>query len=389
MATLLLIVIYAAFISLGLPDSLFGTAWPAIYSEFNLPISASALVTVTVSCCTVVSSLFSARVIRRFGTGKVSFVSTLLTALAMAGFALAPNLGTMMLLALPLGLGAGAVDAALNNYVALHYSATHMSFLHCFYGVGVSISPYILSLVITGAGGWRGGYRIVCLLQLAIALLLGMTLPLWGRGKPTATRGEGEKVRALSLGQTLKIPGVKVMGLLFFTSCAIEGTCGAWASTYLVEFKHVGVDTAAGIVTFYYVGMTLGRFLSGVLANRLHPWQIIRLGMGVLAVALVVLLLPGSGALCGLGLFLVGLGNGPLYPNFSYLTPDNFGAEVSQSVIGVQMTFASLASMATPTLCGLLGQQWGMGIYPWYMLAFFLPMVPAARWARVHLKGGR
>lgn len=376
MATALLIIIYIAFIGLGIPDSLFGTAWPAIYSEFELPISFGSFVTIIISCGTVLSSVISSKIISRLGTNKVSAYSTLLTALALLGFSFAPNLWVMCFWAIILGIGAGAIDVALNNYVAIHYSATHMSFLHCFYGVGVSVSPYILSLVIAGNFGWRGGYRIAFAIQLIITLLLFLSLPLWRKAHGGENESEENTHKDLSFGSVLKIPGVKMMCSLFIASCAIECTCGGWGSTFLVEYKHLSADKAAQIIMIYYIGMTLGRFLSGVLAAKLHSWKIIKLGQIVLGLALLLLILPGGVYLCALGMFLIGLGNGPLFPNFNYLTPENFGSDISQSVIGIQMASAYIGIMLAPTLCGLLGQVFGMVIFPYYLILFYAIMIP-------------
>lgn len=382
MATALLIIIYIAFIGLGIPDSLFGTAWPAIYSEFELPISFGSFVTIIISCGTVLSSVISSKIISRLGTNKVSAYSTLLTALALLGFSFAPNLWVMCFWAIILGVGAGAIDVALNNYVAIHYSATHMSFLHCFYGVGVSVSPYILSLVIAGNFGWRGGYRIAFAIQLIITLLLFLSLPLWRKAHGGENESEENTHKDLSFGSVLKIPGVKMMCSLFIASCAIECTCGGWGSTFLVEYKHLPAEKAAQIIMIYYIGMTLGRFLSGVLAAKLHSWKIIKLGQIVLGLALLLLILPGGVYLCALGMFLIGLGNGPLFPNFNYLTPENFGSDISQSVIGIQMASAYIGIMVTPAVCGLLGQVFGMVIFPFYLILFYAIMIPVT----IHVK---
>lgn len=386
MATALLIIIYIAFIGLGIPDSLFGTAWPAIYSEFELPISFGSFVTIIISCGTVLSSVISSKIISRLGTNKVSAYSTLLTALALLGFSFAPNLWVMCFWAIILGAGAGAIDVALNNYVALHYSATHMSFLHCFYGVGVSASPYILSLVIAGNFGWRGGYRIAFAIQLIITLLLFLSLPLWRKAHGGENESEENTHKDLSSGSVLKIPGVKMMCSLFIASCAIECTCGGWGSTFLVEYKHLPAEKAAQIIMIYYIGMTLGRFLSGVLAAKLHSWKIIRLGQIVLGLALLLLILPGGVYLCALGMFLIGLGNGPLFPNFNYLTPENFGSDISQSVIGIQMASAYIGIMVAPALCGLLGQIFGMVIFPFYLILFCAIMIPVTVRVKTMLK---
>ena len=382
MATALLIIIYIAFIGLGIPDSLFGTAWPAIYSEFELPISFGSFVTIIISCGTVLSSVISSKIISRLGTNKVSAYSTLLTALALLGFSFAPNLWVMCFWAIILGIGAGAIDVALNNYVAIHYSATHMSFLHCFYGVGVSVSPYILSLVIAGNFGWRGGYRIAFAIQLIITLLLFLSLPLWRKAHGGENESEENTHKDLSFGSVLKIPGVKMTCSLFIASCAIECTCGGWGSTFLVEYKHLPAEKAAQIIMIYYIGMTLGRFLSGVLAAKLHSWKIIKLGQIVLGLALLLLILPGGVYLCALGMFLIGLGNGPLFPNFNYLTPENFGSDISQSVIGIQMASAYIGIMVAPAVCGLLGQVFGMVIFPFYLILFYAIMIPVT----IHVK---
>ena len=386
MATALLIIIYIAFIGLGIPDSLFGTAWPAIYSEFELPISFGSFVTIIISCGTVLSSVISSKIISRLGTNKVSAYSTLLTALALLGFSFAPNLWVMCFWAIILGVGAGAIDVALNNYVAIHYSATHMSFLHCFYGVGVSVSPYILSLVIAGNFGWRGGYRIAFAIQLIITLLLFLSLPLWRKAHGGENESEENTHKDLSFGSVLKIPGVKMMCSLFIASCAIECTCGGWGSTFLVEYKHLPAEKAAQIIMIYYIGMTLGRFLSGVLAAKLHSWKIIKLGQIVLGLALLLLILPGGVYLCALGMFLIGLGNGPLFPNFNYLTPENFGSDISQSVIGIQMASAYIGIMVAPAVCGLLGQVFGMVIFPFYLILFYAIMIPVTVRVKTVLK---
>lgn len=378
MSTVLLIVIYIAFIGLGVPDSLFGTAWPAIYGDFNLPISFGSFVTVIASCGTTVSSLVSSRLISRFGTNKVTAVSTLATALSLLLFAVSDNYIYMCFLAIPLGLGAGAVDVALNNYVAIHYSATQMSFLHCFYGIGVSVSPYVLSLVINGSYGWRGGYKIAFLIQIAITVLLFATLPLWKRAHAPLTVNSEECEKSLSLSQTLKISGVKLMCLMFITSCAIEWTCGSYGTTFLVEYKNIAKDVAATYLMVYYIGITIGRFLSGVVATKLHSWKIVKIGICILGVAMAVLLLPLPNIFSAVGVFLIGLGNGPIFPNLNYLAPETFGKDVSQSVIGVQMASAYIGIMLAPALCGILGQFFGMGIFPYYLAAFYLIMLFAA-----------
>lgn len=386
MATLLLIVIYVAFIGLGIPDSLLGTAWPAIFPEFGMPLSMLSAVSITISCFTTLSSMNSARVIKRFGTGLVTAVSTALTVLGLVGFALSGSVWWFFLSAIPLGLGAGCIDSALNNYVSLHYSATVMSFLHCFYGVGVTVSPYVLSLVISGESGWRGGYWTAVCIQAAIALVMILTIPWWRKAHGAESIEAEKRMKALPLRESLRIPGVATMCGLFLCFCAIEATAGGWGSTYLVTHQGTSPDEAAALVALFYVGMTLGRFFSGVLATRLTSWQIIRMGMIVLSLALALLLMPGPSWLAGAALLLIGLGNGPLYPNFNFLTPQHFGAEVSQSVMGLQMAASSVGVMIAPALCGLLGQTLGMGVFPWYLAAFYLLTLLGVRVFRRQLR---
>lgn len=374
MATILLIIIYIAFIGLGLPDSLFGTAWPAIYDELSLPLSLGSIVTIIITTGTIVSSLFSSQVIAKFGTGKVTAVSTAMTAAALLGFSLSGSFLPLCFLAIPLGLGAGAIDTGLNNYVAIHYSASQMSLMHFFYGIGITISPYLMSRLLSTDAGWRGGYRSAFFIQLAIALLLFVTLSLWKKVAKKESQEE-EPIKVLTIQELIKIPGVVNMWVLFLTSCAIESTTNGWGSTFLVEFKGMAVDQAAKTMIFYFVGFTAGRLLSGILATRLSCWKIIRIGMYVLGGALVLLLLPLPDYFMFLALFLIGMGNSPMFPNFTYLAPQNFGADISQSVIGTQMAAANTGFLVAPLLCSLLGQALGMGVFPIYLAVLFVFMV--------------
>lgn len=375
MATLLLIVIYIAFIGLGIPDSLFGAAWPAISREFGQPVSAAGSVTLLISGGTVVSSLLSARVINRFGTGAVTAFSTALTAAALLGFSLSGSIAWLWLFAVPLGLGAGAVDSALNNYVALHYKASHMSYLHCFYGVGVTLSPYLMSLALSQSGNWHTGYRAAFFIQAAIACVTLLSLPLWRR-----TKGDGapeEEPRTLGFRALAGNPSVRTAWLVFFGSCAIEYTCGTWGSTFLVEAKGMEAGEAALLLTLYYAGMAIGRFLSGVLSARLASWTIIHGGQGLVLAAVLLLLLPLPASAAGAGLFLIGLGNGPVFPNLIHLTPKNFGRDVSQSVMGSQMAASYAGILLMPPLFGLLAQAAGAPLFPWFLLALFALMIGA------------
>lgn len=373
--TILLIVIYIAFIGLGIPDSLFGTAWPAIYMELGLPFSFGSVVTVLISAGTVLSSLLSPLLIRRFSTGRLTAFSTALTAASLIGFSFSDSLIFFCLLALPLGIGAGAVDTALNNYISLHYSASHMSFLHCFYGIGVSLSPYLMSLIISSPSGWRGGYQAAFMIQIFITLLLFAALPLWKKADSVHPHPSEENVDSLSLRRILNIPGVISICCVFITSCGIEYTCGSWGSTFLVEYRNLPFDTAARIIMFYYIGMTLGRFISGLLSCVLHSWQIIRIGQCLLGISILFLIIPAPPFFAAVGLFLIGLGNGPLFPNLNYLTPQNFGADVSPSVMGIQMAASYIGIMLVPALFGFLGQALSPGIFPFYLLLFYIGMI--------------
>jgi len=377
MAILLLIIIYLAFIGLGIPDSLFGTAWPAIYTEFNLPLSFGSAITIICSLCTTLSSLFSVHLIRKFGTNKVTAFCTSLTAIALFGFSFADNFWMLCLLAVPLGLGAGAIDNGLNAYVSLHYSATQMSFLHSCYGVGVTISPYILSLVISSDAGWRGGYRIAFFIQLFISLVMFISLPVWHKAHGKAQSQEERKPKVLTFKELLQLPGIKAVWCIFLCSCAIEFICGSWGSTFLVEYKGLPIDKAAGMVVFYYAGITLGRFFSGLLATKWSCWKIVKIGEYIIAAAILILLLPLPTVFSALGLFLVGFGNGPLYPNFSYLTPSNFGEENAEAVMGTEQVFAYIGATGVPAVCGVIAQIFGLWLFPIFLLIFFVPLVIA------------
>ena len=387
MATLLLIVIYIAFIGLGVPDSLFGTAWPAIYTDLNLPVSWASIVTIIVSCGTITSSLLSSWLISRFGTGKITAVSTLMTALALLGFSCSDSMLWLCLCAIPLGLGAGSIDTALNNYVALHYKASHMNFLHCFYGIGVSLSPYLMSLALS-KGTWEGGYRAVFWFQLAIAALTVLALPLWKKVRHAQNGEEEEETpRVLSFPALMKMPKVRMACLVFIGYCALEYTCGTWGSTFLVNAKGAAADTAARMVTFYYIGLALGRFLSGVLAGRLHSRQLVKIGQMILLAAAVSLFLPLPFAFCSVSLFFIGLGNGPIFPNMLHLTPELFGKDLSQAVIGAEMATSYIGVLLAPALFGLIAQNVTAALFPVYLLVLYALMITGTA-ASVYKKDG-
>ena len=371
MATLLIAVIYAAFIGLGLPDSLFGTAWPSIYAEYGLPFSFGSLVTVITFFGTFSSSLLSATLIRKIGTAKLTAFCTVLTAVSILGFGLSHHFWILLVLSIPLGLGAGSIDAGLNNYVAIHYSASRMSFLHCFYGVGVTVSPFILALVFRNGMNWRNGYLIAGAIQMILAVIMILSIPIWSRVNGKESFSE-EQYERLSITQAAAIPGVKVMWFLFFFSVALEMSVGNWSSTFLVEHRHLSHEFAARAMTFYYLGITLGRLLSGLLAKKLHSWQIIKAGLLVLAAALGLLILVNNSVAAVAALMLIGLGNGPMFPNFNYLTPENFGESKSPAIIGTQMAAANLAVFTMPVLLGILGQIFGMFLFPYFLLFCYI-----------------
>lgn len=374
MVTILLIVIYIAFIGLGIPDSLFGTAWPAIYTEYGLPISLGGVITMVTFIGTTISSLLSARLIRKFGTARLTAGCTLLTALALLGFSFSHSFVVLIILAVPLGLGAGSIDTALNNYVASHYNASQMSFLHCFYGVGVTVSPFILTIVFRNDTNWRIGYGIATIIQFAIAAIVIFSLPLWNRVRDKNEISESA-IKSLSVIEASKIRGVKVMWLLFLCTCSIELTVGAWSSTFLVESRGATEELAAETITFYYLGMTSGRFLSGVLARKIHSRTIITIGSVILGIALLMLTITNNSYIAIAALFLIGLGNGPLFPNLNYLTPEQFGEERSAALIGAQMAVANIGIVISPLLFGFLGQALGMGLFGYYLLFFYFFLV--------------
>lgn len=373
----LLVVIYIAFIGLGVPDSLIGSAWPAIHSEMNIPVEAVSILTFIISGCTVLSSMFSAGILNKLGTAKVTAFSTAMTAAALLGFSFAPSFWLMIPLAVILGLGAGAIDSGLNNYVALHFKASHMNFLHCFYGIGVSLSPYLMSQALNNAG-WRGGYRYAFYVQAAITLLLIISIPMWKKSS-SAEESEEEKSVSLSLLQMAKMPEVRQVWVIMLATNAIEYACGVWGSTYLVSEKGFEAKHGALALTVYYVGMSIGRFVSGLLSDKISTWKRIGIGTVILAPAIAIMLLPLHGAVTVVGLFLVGLGNGSIYPNMIHLTPHNFGKEASQSVMGSQIAFAYIGVMLAPPAVSLISGLFGIKIYPVLLAVLYAIMVIALK----------
>ena len=370
-STMLLVIIYLSFISLGLPDSLLGSAWPTMVSELNAPLWGAGILQMTTSLCTIISSLNSARLIRRFGTGRLTAMSCLLTAMALMGMSFAPHYAFLLLLCIPLGLGAGTVDAAINNYVALHCEPRHMNWLHCFWGVGTIISPMVMSAVLAAGMRWTVGYRGVSAMQLALSVVLFSTLKLW----QDASAQDGEReAKVLTVRQVLSLPGAK-QGLLNFTCyCAVESTFMLWSATYLVMARGMDAARAASMGGLFFIGITAGRGVSGFIAMKLKPRQMVRLGQTLMAAAGVLLLVPGT-AVTLAGILLMGLGCAPVYPNIVQDTPRNYGAENSQAVIGVQMAFAYIGSLFMPTIFGWIASILGYGILPVFALVFTAVMI--------------
>ena len=372
----LLVVIYVAFIGLGVPDSLIGSAWPALHAELNIPVEAVSILTFLISGCTVLSSMFSAKILNKSGTAKVTAFSTAMTAAALFGFSVATSFLVMIPLAVLLGLGAGAIDSGLNNYVALHCKASHMNFLHCFYGVGVSLSPYLMSHALNDVG-WRSGYQYAFYVQSAITLLLILSLPLWK--KNASAEQEEEKSVSLTIWQLAKKREIRQVWVIMLATNAIEYACGVWGSTYLVTEKGFEATHGALALTVYYVGMSVGRFVSGLLSDKISTWKRIGIGTAILAPAIAIMLLPLPGAAAVVGLFFVGLGNGSIYPNMIHLTPHNFGKEASQSVMGSQIAFAYIGVMLAPPMVSLTSTLFGIGVYPVLLAVLYVIMVIALK----------
>lgn len=374
MFTLLLIVIYIAYIGLGLPDSLFGTAWPAMYPQWELPISHANFVTIINCMGTTTASMLSARFIKKFGPGGVTAISTALTAASLLGISYALNFWWICILSIPLGLGAGAIDTALNNYVATHYNASQMSFLHCFYGVGITFSPYIMSLALSDNSAWQKGYRLAFFVQFGITLVMILALPLWKKVKTTqeAAGEEDDEIIILSYRKMLRNASIVMILFAFMTSCALEALCNIWGATYLVDAKGYHPDEAASLIMFYYIGFTLGRFLSGVLANKLSAWFLTCAGVSICGIATVIILLPLPNIFAAVGLCLMGFGVGPIFPNLTHLTPTIFGKKISQSVIGAEMAMSYVAYMGIPFVFGIFARNISITLYPWFLAIIFV-----------------
>ena len=373
MYTLLLLLIYLAFISLGLPDSLLGSAWPVIHQELQVPLSYAGAVTMIISFGTICSSLMSERLTKKLGVNIVTVCSVLLTAIALYGFSTASAFWMLCLWGIPYGLGAGAIDAALNNYVALHYNSRHMSWLHCFWGVGTIISPYIMSYALT-TSVWQNGYRTVSFLQMGITVILLVTLPVWKVNRK-ANEQKAEQAAVIGIRGALKIKGVPQLLLGFFSYCSLESTLLLWSSSYLVGAKGVTAQKAAAFASLFCIGITAGRFLSGLVTEKLGDYNLIRIGTGILLLGCIAMILPLKTDAAALGgLVVMGLGCAPVYPSIIHATPDNFGAQNSQAIIGIQMASAYVGSTFMPPVFGLIANHISVALMPFFVLFFIVLM---------------
>ena len=400
MANLLLAIIYLAFISLGLPDGLLGAAWPTMSGELGAPLSWAGGISMVISAGTIVSALLSDRLTLRFGAGRVTAVSVGLTALALFGFAYAPNYWILIVMAVPYGLGAGGVDAALNNYVAVHYASRHMSWLHCMWGLGALFGPYMMGFALAHQYGWQWGYRSVGALQIVLTAILVLSLPLWRRrtdaprnasqapgeaddpAQTVAAAGEQQR-KPLGLAGVLRIRGAAQILIMFFCYCSIEQTTILWASSYMAGVDHVDLQAAANYASLVFIGITVGRFVSGFATMRLSDAQMIRLGAAIIVAGVVLLALPVPGVWNSVaGFVVIGLGCAPVYPCIIHSTPAYFGADRSQAIVGVQMASAYVGTMLMPPLFGLLAQHTTLRLLPWYLLVFTAGLIAMHEWLR-------
>ena len=374
MFSLLLALIYVSFISLGLPDSLLGSAWPQMQESLGVSLSLGGVISFLITASTILSSLMSHRVIQRFGTGGVTMCSVAMTALALLGFSLSDSFLVLCLWAIPYGLGAGSVDAALNNFVALHCKAKHMSWLHCFWGIGATGGPYIMGLCLSRGMGWQAGYRTISFLQMALTLIQLLSLPLWKKQELPLSGGETVRPQTPQWRKLLKRPGVKAALTAFFFYSALELTTGLWGSSYMVAVRGISPETAAKWISLFYLGITAGRFFSGFLTLRFSDDTMVRLGEGTAIVGIILLLLPLHNLFLCVGLILTGLGCAPIYPSLLHATPQRFGKSLSQSLMGTQMAISYLGSTTMPPVSGFLSEKISMGLYPVLLLVFALCM---------------
>ncbi|EDT74105.1 MFS transporter [Clostridium butyricum] len=374
MIHLLLAVIYLSFISLGLPDSLLGSAWPAMYGEFGVPVSYAGIISMIIAAGTILSSLQSDRLTRKLGTGKVTAISVAMTAVALFGFSFSNSFWILCFWAIPYGLGAGSVDSSLNNYVALNYASRHMSWLHCMWGVGASLGPYIMGYAMTGGQGWNSGYGYIAVLQIVLTIILIFSLPLW-KNRAEEKNADDVNAKTLTLKEIIKISGAKEIMITFFCYCALEQTTGLWASSYLTLHKGISADKAASFASMFFIGITIGRAFSGFITMKLSDSKMIRFGQGVAAIGIITLMLPFGEYISLIGLIMIGLGCAPIYPCIIHSTPEYFGADKSQAIIGVQMASAYIGTLLMPPIFGLIAEYINVSLYPVYLFIVMIFMV--------------
>jgi len=374
MVGLLLAIIYISFVSLGLPDALLGAAWPLMQVDLNVPVSFAGGISLIIAIGTVISSLLSDRLTKWLGAGKITAISVGMTAVALFGFSISTQYWQLCLWAIPYGLGAGSVDASLNNYVAIHYASRHMSWLHCMWGLGASIGPYIMGAALTGGLSWNTGYRIISLLQVVLTAVLFLSLPLWKK-RSDEPGADGAKAKPLTMKQIFGLKGAKEVMLAFFCYCGLEQTCILWGSSYFVMVNGLDEETAASLASLFMLGLTFGRFLSGFVTYKLNDTNMIRLGEGIIVSGVAVMLLPIGNAAAMIGLALIGLGCAPIYPCIIHSTPDHFGEENSQAIIGIQMASAYVGICCMPPLFGLIAGHIGAGLLPAYLAAINAVMI--------------
>ncbi len=373
MVSVLLVIIYTSFVSLGLPDALLGAAWPVMQTELTVPVSYAGGISLIIAIGTVISSLQSDRLTKWLGPGKVTAFSVAMTALAIFGFSVSNAYWQLCFWAIPYGLGAGSVDASLNNYVAVHYASRHMSWLHCMWGLGASIGPYIMGAALTGGMRWNTGYAIISIIQVILTVVLFFTLPLWKNRSDELP--EHVRKAPLTIKQVLSIPGAKEIMIAFFCYCALEQTAILWGSSYLVMNNGMDEETAASLASLFLMGLTIGRALNGFLTFRINDTNLIRLGQTIIAAGIVIMLLPLGNTASFIGLMLCGLGCAPIYPCVIHSTPAHFGEDNSQALIGVQMASAYIGICCMPPLFGLVANHISASLLPWYLAGILILMI--------------
>lgn len=375
MFNMLLVLIYICFISLGLPDSLLGSAWPVLHQEINVPVSYAGIISMVIFAGTIISSLFSDKMAGKFGSGLITGVSIALTAVGLFGFSVSSSFRMLLFWAIPYGLGAGGVDAVLNNFVALHYKAQHMSWLHCFWGIGASVSPYIMSFSLVRLNSWSKGYLIVSVIQSILSVFIFISLPLWKKGTvPDEATAEEPRTESLRFRDIVSIPGAIPCFLTFFCYCSLELTTSLWASSYLVQSRGIDAETASALASMFYIGITLGRGINGFLAMRFSDRFLIRTGLGIITAGILLIFIPFYDIFALAGFVVIGLGCAPVYPCIIHMTPDVFGRDKSQAMIGFQIAFAYTGFFAMPPLFGLIAEHVSISLLPIYLLLLLVLM---------------